>query len=201
MYPAIRYAGRLAGETPNLLTQNEVELFPGVGSQTGSDRWGDYSCMTIDPTDDCTFWYTQEYATTGSNWRTRIGSFKFPSCGTPKGTIEGYVHNSVTNQPVPDAPVFAAGTSYTYRMLTDSTGHYSMNLIPGIYDMTAGPLLPGYPGTDVVNDVIVVEAEFTLQDFHLEPTPYLVHAGVGLTDQNGNGNGFPEPGEQGLQLI
>ncbi len=82
LFPSIRYTGRLAGETPSLLTQNEASLIEGTGSQTGSNRWGDYSAMTIDPSDDCTFWYTQEYlSVTGGNWQTRIGSFKFPSCG------------------------------------------------------------------------------------------------------------------------
>jgi hypothetical protein len=48
-------------------------------------RWGDYSDMTVDPVDDCTFWYTQEYYSTNSqfNWRTRIGNFTFPTCGSP----------------------------------------------------------------------------------------------------------------------
>ena len=37
-------------------------MFAGTGSQTGTNgRWGDYSDMTVDPVDDCTFWYTQEY--------------------------------------------------------------------------------------------------------------------------------------------
>jgi uncharacterized repeat protein (TIGR01451 family) len=86
--PQIRYAGRLAGDPANTLAQGEATLFAGTGSQTGtSNRWGDYSDMTIDPVDDCTFWYTQEYyATSGSfNWRTRIGSFKFPTCTAPSG--------------------------------------------------------------------------------------------------------------------
>src|SRR6266550_158935 len=77
--PQIRYAGRLATDPVNTLPQAEVTLFAGTGSQTGTNgRWGDYSDMTIDPVDDCTFWYTQEYyATTASfAWRTRIGSFK-----------------------------------------------------------------------------------------------------------------------------
>jgi hypothetical protein len=41
--------------------------------------------MTVDPVDDCTFWYTQEYyAVTGTfNWQTKIGSFKFPGCSAP----------------------------------------------------------------------------------------------------------------------
>jgi len=81
--PQIRYAGRLAGDPLNTLPQAEVTLFAGAGSQTGTfNRWGDYSALTIDPVDDCTFWYTQEYyaSTSSFNWRTRIGSFKFPGC-------------------------------------------------------------------------------------------------------------------------
>jgi hypothetical protein len=66
--------------------ETEVNLFSGSGSQIGGcngcSRWGDYSSMTVDPADDCTFWYTNEYlAASGSfNWNTRIGSFKFPGC-------------------------------------------------------------------------------------------------------------------------
>jgi hypothetical protein len=63
--------------------QNESFLVVGGGSQTGYNRWGDYSAMRIDPIDDCSFWYTQEYQATTqfANWNTRIGSFRFPSCG------------------------------------------------------------------------------------------------------------------------
>jgi hypothetical protein len=202
MFPAIRYAGRLAGEIPNQLTQGEAVLVQGTGAQQGGyNRWGDYSDMTVDPVDDCTFWYTQEYyVTTGSNWQTRIGSFKFPSCGQPKGTIAGYVYNSVTNLPLANVPVFAAGASYNFSLMTDSSGHYSMDLIAGSYNLTAGPLLPGYPGTDVANGVSVVAGNTTPQDFYLDPVPSLVHYGVQVSDPNGNGNGFPEPGEQGILL-
>jgi hypothetical protein len=82
--PGIRYAGRLATDPLNQLAQGEATLFAGVGSQSDtSSRWGDYSDLTIDPVDDCTFWYTQEYYPTGVtsfNWRTRIGDFKFAEC-------------------------------------------------------------------------------------------------------------------------
>ena len=91
MHPAIRYNGRLAGDPLNTLPQGEATLQAGGGSQVGNcsggpcTRWGDYSAMTVD-TDDCTFWYTnQYYAAPGLNWQTRIGSFKFPSC-TPVST-------------------------------------------------------------------------------------------------------------------
>ena len=68
--PQIRYAGRLAGDPINTLPQAEVTMFAGTGSQVGtSSRWGDYSDMTIDPVDDCTFWYTQEYYATTAQFR------------------------------------------------------------------------------------------------------------------------------------
>src|SRR5207237_9700306 len=82
--PGIRYAGRLVSDPANDLTQGEATLFAGAGSQTGtSSRWGDYSDITVDPSDDCTFWYTQEYyhAGVGSfNWPTRIGALRFRAC-------------------------------------------------------------------------------------------------------------------------
>src|SRR6202035_4232061 len=78
--------GRLVSDPLGTLPQGEATLIAGSGSQTNQfSRWGDYSMMAVDPTDDCTFWYTQEYytATSDHGWKTRIGSFKFPNCGQP----------------------------------------------------------------------------------------------------------------------
>ena len=86
-YPSIAYAGQTSADPVNTLGQGETILISGSGSQTSKstslDRWGDYSSMSIDPTDDCTFWYTTEYLTSNGvwNWHTRIGSFKFANCG------------------------------------------------------------------------------------------------------------------------
>ncbi len=76
--PQLRYAARLATDPLNTLAQGEAHLFDGVGSQSGTHRWGDYSSLTVDPVDDSTFWFTSEYYSTSVaiNWRTRIGSFK-----------------------------------------------------------------------------------------------------------------------------
>ncbi len=81
-YPSIRYTGWQVGDPLGTL-QPETFMVSGGGAQTGYNRWGDYSAMRIDPSDDCTFWYTQEYqaSTQAANWNTRIGSFKFSSCG------------------------------------------------------------------------------------------------------------------------
>jgi hypothetical protein len=80
MFPGIRYAGRLATDPPNDLSQGEAIMFSGTGSQTDtSNRWGDYSMTTVDPADGASFWHVNEYyATTSSfNWHTRIGKFRF----------------------------------------------------------------------------------------------------------------------------
>jgi hypothetical protein len=92
-FPSIAYSGRLAGDPPNTLPQAETFLIQGQGSQTGNcgndicHRWGDYSSISVDPTDHCTFWLTNEYYTSPANgqntpplWSTRVGAFKFPSC-------------------------------------------------------------------------------------------------------------------------
>jgi hypothetical protein len=82
--PTIRYTGRVPTD-PSGTMEAEVNVVTGTGSQTtGLSRWGDYSAMQVDPVDDCTFWYTQEYIKTNGtfNWNTRIANFKFPTCGS-----------------------------------------------------------------------------------------------------------------------
>jgi hypothetical protein len=82
-HPGIRYTGRVPGDALGTM-EAEVTAFTGAGSQTGGlTRWGDYSAMSVDPVDDCTFWYTTEYipANGSFNWHTRIVSFKFTTCG------------------------------------------------------------------------------------------------------------------------
>jgi hypothetical protein len=83
IFPSIHYTSRAAGDPLGELRGGEVSLVEGTGSQQGSfKRWGDYSTMSVDPVDGCTFWYTQEYyANSGSfDFKTRIGSFRLPGC-------------------------------------------------------------------------------------------------------------------------
>ena len=80
--PSIRYTGRVAGD-PLGQMQTENIIQNGGGSQLPNlNRWGDYSSLSLDPIDDCTFWYTTEYLKSSGtfNWSTRIASFKFPGC-------------------------------------------------------------------------------------------------------------------------
>jgi subtilase family serine protease len=83
--PSIRYAARLTTDPPGVLAQGENDLIIGTGSQTHTaSRWGDYSMLSVDPTDGCTFWATAEYfaATSLAGWQTRVGAFRLPGCGT-----------------------------------------------------------------------------------------------------------------------
>jgi len=81
VFAGIRYTGRQATDGPGLLTVAETTIMAGSGVQA-SERWGDYSSMNVDPVDDCTFWYTNEYVPASGNWRTRIARFRFasPTC-------------------------------------------------------------------------------------------------------------------------
>jgi hypothetical protein len=82
VFPSVRYTGRLVTDPPGTMAL-ETAAYDGTGSQNGGlKRWGDYSSISIDPVDQCTFWYTTEYLkTTGSfNWSTRVASFKFAGC-------------------------------------------------------------------------------------------------------------------------
>ena len=77
LFPSIRYAVRVVADPLGSL-QEEASLMVGTGSQTSFNRWGDYSSLNVDPRDDLTFWYTNEYYDTTSPglWRTRIGAFR-----------------------------------------------------------------------------------------------------------------------------
>jgi len=87
VFPGIRYTGRLARDPRGQMTLGETTIINGTGVQTtANSRWGDYTDMTVDPTDDCTFWYVNEYytaagqASSPAGWQTRIASFRLPHC-------------------------------------------------------------------------------------------------------------------------
>lgn len=139
VFPAVRWAGRLATDPPNGLFQGEGIVAAGGRSQTSTgSRWGDYSAMSVDPADDCTFWFTQEYydpvappsCSATTCWTTRIASFKFPGCAVthPLGTLTGTVFTCPAT-PAPGALVNVNG----YTAVTDGSGNYSLSMPPGNY--------------------------------------------------------------------
>ncbi len=147
IYPSIRYAGRLSTDPLGTLPQAETQLIAGSGYQSHSAaRWGDYSAMQVDPVDDCTFWYTQEYIqTSGSaNWQTRVGAFKFDACGTPDFTL------GVT----PASQDVCVGSNAAYNVNVGSISGYSSPVTlstsgnPGAAGFVPNPVTP--PGSSAM---------------------------------------------------
>ncbi|MGA7558576.1 MAG: hypothetical protein WCF61_15185 [Terriglobales bacterium] len=77
--PSIWLTGRLPSTKLNKLDKTVV-VHTGATVQGNVNRWGDYSSMSVDPTDDCTLWYAQEYSDGGYNWQSHVVSFKFTAC-------------------------------------------------------------------------------------------------------------------------
>jgi len=82
VFPGARCSGRSirddAGQ-PGL--DKEIVLTSGTGSQPGTS-WGDYTTMTVDPEDECTFWFVSQYLAKADvdAWHTYISFAKFKGC-------------------------------------------------------------------------------------------------------------------------
>jgi Domain of unknown function DUF11 len=147
--PELRYTGRLVSDSLSTM-QPEGTLVGGGGSQTGTTRWGDYSQMSVDPTDDCTFWYTGEFytSTAGTTWATRIGSFRFPSCTVSTGptysvvpSISGFEYEgeTLTASPGTWSPA-PTSTTYQWRRCDSPSGVFCANIVgatASTYDLVA----------------------------------------------------------------
>jgi hypothetical protein len=141
-FPGVRYTGRLSSDALNTMPQGEGFIVNGTGSQTGSQRWGDYTSMNVDPVDDCTFWYVNQWVpTTGSNWQLRIGAFKFNECGTPDFTLAV----------APAAQEICIGAVATYNVTVGSVSGYNSPVTlsasgnPGTAGFGVNPVTP--PGS------------------------------------------------------
>ncbi|MBK7183188.1 MAG: T9SS type A sorting domain-containing protein [Bacteroidetes bacterium] len=90
-YASLGFTGRLASDPLGQMTFAETMVKMGTASQTGVNRFGDYSQTSMDP-NGLTFWHTGEYL--GAGPRTWIYSFQLP---LPTGIEEGQAQiNNVT---------------------------------------------------------------------------------------------------------
>jgi hypothetical protein len=194
--PSIKYSGKLASD-PSGMFRIEEFLIKGTGVQTGFGyRWGDYSQMTVDPTDDCTFWMTGEYYTAASQaespygWLTRIGKFKFPECtNAPRATISGTITNAANSQPIANATITA---NAVYTRNTNVNGIYdSLTVVPGTYVLTA--TANGFRPQTVT--VTVVNRQVLTRNFALEPIAILNQTGYQFTSESCAINNAVEPSE------
>jgi hypothetical protein len=183
-FPSIRFSGRSQSDDDNVLTVPEIELKAGTGSQGGVNRWGDYSSLSIDPADDCTMWYTNQYYNAEDDetraWQTHISSVKFDDCiAGPSGKITGTITDSAGN-PIADAQVTIG--ALTARTNTD--GVYTATLPVG-EDFTVEAFKYGWNAATSTG-VDVVEDEETDVDFSLEAATPVTVTGV-VADGSGLG--------------
>ena len=88
MFPSLRYTGRFATSPAGVMDIAEETIVDGLGSQTNTNRFGDYAHLTLDPVDNQTFWHTGEYMSSANTWSTRIAAFKIaPEETTDVGAI------------------------------------------------------------------------------------------------------------------
>lgn len=193
--PSLFYTGKLASEPAGTFRQ-ETALVEGTGVQKAFGwRWGDYSGMSVDPADDCTFWMTGEYYTQASQdfsdftWLTRIGKFKFDECSAaPRANITGIVTNAATGQPIQNAKV----TTSAYMRVTNVSGSYgNLTVLPAAYVVTASAT--GYAPQSLT--LSPVDGQTLMQNFALQPIVVPVSTGTQITGESCPTNGAADPGE------
>ncbi len=194
--PSILYSGKLAGE-PNGVFRSEQTLIGGTGVQDGfGSRWGDYSAMSVDPSDDCSFWMTNEYYTAESQaenpfgWLTRIGKFKFPECeNAPRAVINGIITNAANNQPIAGALITA---NAIYSRTANADGSYGkLYVVPNQYN-----LIVSAKGFRTQTAAVSISSGETLtQNFALEPTAILSADGYEIGAESCTKNKAIDPGE------
>jgi len=173
MNPSIRYTGRVSSD-PLGEMEGEVDILSLANvpnfSQTNTFRWGDYSSMAIDPTDDCTFWYTTEYHPSNNSnyWATRLASFNFPACTqldtltvseVGQGTVTSTDGNiNCTNGSGSCSAAYASGSSVTLDATAASNWAFSS---------WSGPCTGGNPCSVVMNADLNATATFTTSGWTL----------------------------------
>ena len=100
VHPGIRAA---SWSLLNQTAPHEINIQTGVGDSEDSVRWGDYTSMTVDPVDECTFWYVNEYLKANQvngaiTWDSRIAHFSISGCSSHK-TVQA---------PLPEYPILVA---------------------------------------------------------------------------------------------
>jgi hypothetical protein len=152
--------------------------------------------MSVDPADDCTFWYTNEYFSQASEdesdfgWLTQIGKFKYTECtNAPKATFQGAVTNSSNASPIQNASVTA---NAVYRRNTNAAGSYgSLTVVPNTYTLTASA--PDFRSQTVM--VTIADGQTLTQNFSLAPTAVFENPVSSITAESCTPNGAIDPTE------
>ena len=197
-FPSIWITGRLGSDAINTMG-SETLVQAGLGSQQGGgNRWGDYTSMTLDPVDQCTFYYTDEYLKTNGafNWSTRVASYRFPSCVSAPawGTVSGTITSSETGAPISGVLVTL---NNGFAGASDASGNYTILAPPGSYTATATDAARNCASAFPVNPGVSVSSSgTTAQDFAMTGSSKLEASSIAIDDSTtGNNNGIVNKAE------
>jgi hypothetical protein len=152
VYPGIRYTGQSSAAYAagnSTLDMPEEIIYTGTNSQTGAERWGDYSQMSVDPSDNETFWYTNAYIGSGGSRKTKIASFKIGNAPIVTTTAASVVTTStatlngtVNPNTLATTAKFEWGTTISYGNTTTvqnmGNGTSAVALTAPLTGLTAG---------------------------------------------------------------
>ena len=197
--PGIYVTGRLATDPAGSMGA-ETEMQAGLGVQVApaGNRWGDYSAMTLDPIDQCTFYYTNEYLKTNGafNWSTRISAFKFPTCVSAAnlyGIVTGLITSAETGAPISGVRV---ALSNGYAGASNASGVYSIIVPAGSYTaVAADPNRNCTSASPASADVTPTGGGMVTQNFTMTGVSKLEASGFTINDDLGNNNGIVNKGE------
>ena len=151
-FPSIFYTGRHVGDPPGQMTLGEGSIMNGTGSQTGSQRWGDYSSIDVDPLDDTTFWVVHEYVPTTSavGWRLRVGAFNLggPSptpSPTPTASPTPFCGPIGSPSPTPTSTPTATATASCPPIFVENFDSVTPPALPPNWTATQGVNGGGFP--------------------------------------------------------
>jgi hypothetical protein len=146
IFPSLRYTGRLSSDTSGIMSQPETVVAAGTASQAGQ-RWGDYFDMVTDPTpgNDCQFWMIGSYIPANDAPRTRVSSFRFDQCGSPRFVTAA--DNTTQN-------ICAAGAT-PVNLLPVNVNVQAFNGFTGTAALSLGTLPTGVSGSLTQTSVVV----------------------------------------------
>ncbi len=183
-------AGTMNNGEVNFFTQAQL----GVQSST-SGRWGDYASMSVDPVDECTFYFASEIIPTGSTaWQTQVGYFKYPGCiAPPRGLIAANITDCNGGAPIIGANVSISGG---YIRQTAAGGVLESNIaaLAGTYSATVSKT--NY-STVTINAVVVTNGNTTTITACIAGSPAIATAPPALVIAENfvPANSAPDPGE------
>lgn len=146
LYPSLACTGQRMGDDLGKMTLQEKVLFEGTGNQIGTNRFGDYSQMTVEPSTNGKFWFTGEFI--GNNgWKTGIASLEIP----PKANYDIGVIEIVA----PQKGILSASENITIKV--KNFGLQALDTIP------LGFIFNNITYTDTIftNVEVNAEVEFT----------------------------------------